>query len=392
MYDYLIVGAGLYGATFAERARAAGKRSLVIERRDHIGGNCYTEKVEGIDVHCYGAHIFHTNHPAVWAYVNRFAEFNNFVNSPVANYKGQLFNLPFNMNTFHAMWGVKTPAEAQAMIERQRHAAGIEEPSNLEEQAVSLVGHDIYEMLVKGYTEKQWGRPCRELPASIIKRLPVRLTFDNNYFNARWQGIPERGYTALVEKMLEGTEVCLSTDFLADREHFESLARKVVYTGPMDAFFDFCFGPLEYRSLKFKTRVENCSNYQGVAVMNYTDRETPYTRVIEHKHFNPVESRRTVVTEEYPATWTLGDEPFYPVNDARNATLFQRYLLLAEQHPNVIFGGRLGQYRYFDMDKVILEALMKARAELGVSFEDEKPEDRNMPLGAVNSEKRTGEA
>lgn len=363
-YDYLIVGAGLFGAVFAERAQSAGKTCLIVERRPHVAGNCFTENVEGIDVHRFGAHIFHTSNREVWDYVNRFAEFNNFVNSPVANYKGRLFNLPFNMNTFYAIWGTRTPAEAANTIARQCHAAGITEPRNLEEQAISLVGHDIFEILIKGYTEKQWGKDCKELPASIIKRLPVRLTYDNNYFNDRWQGIPMAGYTAMIENMIGKAEVRLGVDYLKERESLESVANKIIYTGPIDEFFDYCFGPLEYRSLRFETETLALENFQGVAVMNYTDRETPYTRVIEHKHFNPVSSPVTIVTKEFPASWQPGDEPFYPVNDATNALLYEKYKELASSHTNIIFGGRLGSYRYYDMDKVVAAALDLAKAEL----------------------------
>lgn len=363
-YDYLIVGAGLFGAVFAERAQSSGKTCLIVERRTHVAGNCFTENVEGIDVHRFGAHIFHTSNREVWDYVNRFAEFNNFVNSPVANYKGRLFNLPFNMNTFYAIWGTRTPAEAANTIARQCHAAGITEPRNLEEQAISLVGHDIFEILIKGYTEKQWGKDCKELPASIIKRLPVRLTYDNNYFNERWQGIPSAGYTAMIENMIGKAEVRLGVDYLKERKSLESIADRIIYTGPIDEFFDYCFGPLEYRSLRFETETLALENFQGVAVMNYTDRETPYTRVIEHKHFNPVSSPVTIVTKEFPASWRPGDEPFYPINDAANASLYEKYKELASEHPNIIFGGRLGSYRYYDMDKVVAAALDLAKAEL----------------------------
>lgn len=371
-YDYLIVGAGLFGSVIARRATQAGKRVLVIDKRPHIAGNIYTREVEGIPVHEYGAHIFHTSNEAVWRFVNRFAVFNNFVNSPVANYKGRLYNLPFNMNTFYAMWGVKTPAEALAKIEEQRAAAGITEPKNLEEQAISLVGTDIYRILIKGYTEKQWGRDCRELPASIIKRLPVRLTFDNNYFNARFQGIPEEGYTKLVAKLLEGVEVRLNTDFLLDRAYLSSLAHKVIFTGPIDAFFEECFGPLEYRTVRFETEVLPQENYQGVAVVNYTEREVPYTRIIEHKHFVfGTKGRRdvTVISREYPETWDASKEPYYPVNDEKNTRLYEKYAALAKSHPdaqNVIFGGRLGAYRYYDMDKVI-EAAFELAAREGLA-------------------------
>lgn len=363
-YDYLIVGAGLFGAVFAERAQSAGKTCLIVERRPHVAGNCFTENVEGLDVHCFGAHIFHTSNREVWDYVNRFAEFNNFVNSPIANYKGRLFNLPFNMNTFYTMWGTRTPAEAAETIARQRQAASITEPRNLEEQAISLVGHDIFEILIKGYTEKQWGKDCKELPASIIKRLPVRLTYDNNYFNDLWQGIPTAGYTAMIENMIGKAEVRLGIDYLKEEESLESVADRIIYTGPIDEFFNYCFGPLEYRSLRFETETLALENFQGVAVMNYTDRETPYTRVIEHKHFNPVMSPVTIVTKEFPASWQPGDEPFYPINDAANASLYEKYKELASSHPNIIFGGRLGSYRYYDMDKVVAAALDLAKIEL----------------------------
>lgn len=363
-YDYLVVGSGLFGAVFVQQAQARGRTCLVVERRNHIAGNCYTENIDGIDVHRYGAHIFHTSDEIVWRYVNQFAEFNNFVNSPIANYKGKLYNLPFNMNAFYAIWGTKTPAEAHAMIERQKHAAGIKEPRNLEEQAISLVGRDIYETLIRGYTEKQWGRPCTELPASIIKRLPVRLTFDNNYFNDRYQGIPVKGYTAMIEAMIGKAEVLLSTDFLFDREYFNRLANKVIYTGAIDEFFDFEFGALNYRSVRFETEILEEANYQGVAVVNYTERDIPYTRIIEHKHFNPIQTNRTVISREYPSEWSVGEEPYYPVNDEKNTKLYRRYLELADQFPKVIFGGRLGSYRYYDMDKVIAAALQRAEFEL----------------------------
>ena len=363
-WDYLIVGAGLFGATFAHKATAIGKRCLVIEKRNHIAGNVYTEAIDGIQVHKYGAHIFHTSDEKVWNYVNQFGRFNNFVNSPVANYKGKLYNLPFNMNTFYQMWGVTTPAEAQAKIEAQRKAAGIVEPKNLEEQAISLVGEDIYRILIKGYTEKQWGRDCKNLPASIIRRLPVRLTFDNNYFNDRYQGIPEDGYTALVENMLKGIEVQLNTDFLEHREELSAQADKVIFTGPIDAYFDYAFGPLNYRSVRFENEILPIENYQGVAVVNYNEREIPFTRIIEHKHFAFGKQPTTVISREYPSEWRLGVEPYYPINDAINSELYQRYKALAETQSNVYFAGRLGQYKYFDMDKVIAEALAFAEREL----------------------------
>lgn len=364
MYDYLIVGAGLYGAVFAQEAKKAGKHCLVIDKRGHIAGNIYTEQVEGIDVHRYGAHIFHTNNKAVWQYVNRFAEFNRYTNSPIANYKGEIYNMPFNMNTFNKMWGVITPDEAQAKIDAQRAAAGITEPKNLEEQAISLVGTDIYEKLVKGYTQKQWGRPCTELPAFIIKRLPVRLTYDNNYFNALYQGIPVEGYTKLVENLLAGTEVRLGVDYLAEKDKLDAMAEKVVYTGPIDAYFGYQLGALQYRSVRFETEVLDTPNYQGNAVVNYTDAETPYTRIIEHKHFVFGTQPKTVISREYSAEWKLGDEPYYPVNDEKNGALYQKYKALADGEPKVIFGGRLGEYKYYDMDAVIASALEKAKAEL----------------------------
>ena len=363
-YDYLIVGAGLYGAAFAQQAREAGKSVLVIDRRDHIGGNVYTEEVEGIQVHKYGAHIFHTNDKTVWEYVNRFAEFNRYTNSPVANYKGELYSLPFNMYTFNKMWNVVTPQEAANKIEQQRIAAGITEPRNLEEQAISLVGTDIYEKLVKGYTEKQWGRPCTELPSFIIKRLPVRLTFDNNYFNARYQGIPMGGYTKMVEKMLDGIEVRLNVDYLENKSHWDAMADKVVYTGSIDSYFDYCYGHLSYRSVRFETEVLDIPNYQGNAVVNYTDWETPYTRIIEHKFFEFGTQPKTVISREYSSEWHPGVEPYYPVNDEKNSALYARYKALAEKEDKVVFGGRLGEYRYYDMDAVLLSALKFSDLEL----------------------------
>ena len=364
-YDYLIVGAGLYGAVFAQQAKEQGKSALVIDRRPHIAGNVYTETVEGIHVHKYGAHIFHTNDRTVWEYVNRFAEFNRFTNSPVANYRGELYSLPFNMYTFNRMWGVVTPEEAAVEIERQRREAGITEPRNLEEQAISLVGTDIYEKLVKGYTEKQWGRPCTELPAFIIKRLPVRLTFDNNYFNALYQGIPIGGYTRMVENMLDGVEVRLGVDYLEDREALDALAAVTVYTGPIDAFFGFVYGPLEYRSVRFETELLDKPNFQGNAAVNYTDRETPWTRIIEHKWFqfgkddDGNELSKTVISREFSSEWKPGDEPYYPVNDAKNAALYAKYRALADRESRILFGGRLGEYKYYDMDQVIAAALRK---------------------------------
>lgn len=362
-YDYLIVGAGLYGAVFAQKANAAGKKVLVIDKRDHIAGNVYTKTVEGIHVHQYGAHIFHTNNQTVWDYVNRFATFNRFTNSPVANYHGELFSLPFNMYTFNKMWGVVTPEEAAAKIEEQKRQAGITNPRNLEEQAISLVGTDIYEKLIKGYTEKQWGRPCTQLPAFIIKRLPVRLTFDNNYFNALYQGIPVGGYTKLVEHMLEGIEVRLNTDYLANKAELDKLAQTVIYTGPIDAYFGYQLGNLEYRSVRFETEVLDIPNFQGNAAVNYTDRETPWTRIIEHKWFqfgkddNGNDLPKTVISREFSSEWKPGDEPYYPVNDAKNSALYQQYKTLAAGEKNVVFGGRLGEYKYYDMDAVIASAL-----------------------------------
>lgn len=355
-YDYLIVGAGLFGAVFAQEAMKAGKTCLVVDKCDHIAGNIYTKEVEGVAVHVYGAHIFHTSDKEVWDYVNRFAEFNNYINTPIANFHGELYNMPFNMHTFYAMWGVNTPAQAAAKIEEQRKAITWE-PRNLEEQAISLVGTDIYEKLVKGYTEKQWGRPCRELPAFIIKRLPVRLTFDNNYFNDRYQGIPVEGYTAMVEKMLAGAEIRLGVDYLENREELDALADKVLYTGCIDEYYGYRFGELEYRSLRFETEVLDEADHQGVAVVNYTDAETPYTRMIEHKHFVFGKQPKTVVTKEYPATWEKGMRPYYPVNNEKNQALYQQYKALADGEDKVIFGGRLGQYKYYDMDKVVRAAL-----------------------------------
>ena len=369
MYDYLIVGAGLFGAVFANEAKAAGKSVLVIDKRPHVAGNVYTRNVEGINVHEYGAHIFHTNNKPVWEYVNRFAEFNRFTNSPVANYKGELFSLPFNMYTFNKMWGVVTPEEAAAIIAEQRKEI-TGEPRNLEEQAISLVGRDIYEKLIKGYTEKQWGRDCRSLPAFIIKRLPVRLTFDNNYFNARYQGIPVGGYTKMVENMLSGVEVRLGEDYLRDQDKWDALARRVFYTGPIDAYFGYRLGTLEYRSVRFETETLNIPNFQGNAAVNYTDRETPWTRIIEHKWFEfgkDAEGNdlpRTVISREYSSEWKPGDEPYYPVNDEKNGALYAAYKALAEQEERVVFGGRLGEYKYYDMDQVIDSALQCAKREL----------------------------
>lgn len=369
-YDYLVVGAGLFGAVFAREAADAGKRVLVIDKRPHIAGNVYTEDIEGIHVHRYGAHIFHTNRKDVWEYVNRFAEFNRFTNSPVANYHGELYSLPFNMYTFHKMWGVVTPQEAAEKIREQREAAGITEPANLEEQAISLVGTDIYEKLVKGYTQKQWGRPCRELPAFIIRRLPVRMTFDNNYFDAAYQGIPKGGYTKLAAALLDGIEVRLETDYLRERETLRALADRVIYTGPVDAYFDYCLGALEYRSVHFETEVLDTPNFQGNAAVNYTDEETPWTRIIEHKWFEfgrddaGREIPKTVISREYSSEWKPGDEPYYPVNDEKNSALYDQYRELAAKEKGVCFGGRLGEYKYYDMDAVIASALEFCRQEL----------------------------
>lgn len=366
MYDYLIVGSGLYGAVCAHELTRAGKKVLVVEKRGNIGGNIYTENVEGIQVHRYGAHIFHTSDKAIWNYVNQFAEFNQYINQPVARYKDECYNLPFNMNTFTKLWrDVFTPAEAEARIAEERGKEYVAEPRNLEEQAINLVGRTIYEKLVKGYTEKQWGRPCTELPAFIIKRLPVRFTFDNNYFNDRYQGIPIGGYTGMIEKMLQGADVRLNCDFFAEKEALSASAKRIIYTGAIDRYFDFCFGALEYRSVRFETEVLDMPNFQGNAVINYTDREVPYTRIIEHKHFEFGTQPKTVISREYSAEWKPGDEPYYPVNDEKNGKLFERYRALAEQEKNVLFGGRLGQYKYYDMDDVIGAALAAVGAELG---------------------------
>lgn len=362
-YDYLVVGAGLFGATVAHEMTKHGKSVLVIEKRDHIGGNLYTEQIEKINVHKYGAHIFHTNEKKIWEYVTQFADFNRFTNSPVANYKGELYSLPFNMYTFNKMWGITKPEEAIAKIEQQKRESGIAEPSNLEEQAISLVGKDIYEKLVKGYTEKQWGRPCKELPAFIIKRLPVRFTFDNNYFNALYQGIPIGGYTKMIQNMLIGSEVRLNIDYLKNKEKFNGLANEIIYTGPLDAYFDFKLGHLEYRAVTFETNILNMDNYQGNAVVNYTDEETPWTRIIEHKWFefgkdeNGVDLDKTIISKEYSAEWEPGVEPYYPINDERNNDLAGRYAALVNKEENVYFGGRLAEYKYYDMDMIIEKAL-----------------------------------
>lgn len=370
-YDYLIVGTGLYGAVFAQQAIANGKSVLVIDKRDHIGGNIYTENIEGINVHKYGAHIFHTNNKEVWKYITQFAEFNRYTNSPVANYKGELYSLPFNMYTFNKMWNVTTPSEAKAKIEEQRASANVTEPKNLEEQAISLIGTDIYEKLIKGYTEKQWGRPCTELPPFIIKRLPVRLTFDNNYFNALYQGIPIGGYTEMIKKMLNGAEIRLGVNYLENKIDLDSLAKTVVFTGSIDSYFNYCYGELQYRSVRFETEILDTDNYQGNAVFNFTDRETPYTRIIEHKWFEFGKDKfgedipKTVISREYSSEWKLGDEPYYPVNDEKNNNLFLKYKSLAGKDPKVIFGGRLGEYKYYDMDVVISVALEKAKSVFG---------------------------
>ena len=364
-YDYLIVGAGLYGAVMAHELTKKGKRCLVIDKRSHIAGNIYCEDIEGIHVHKYGAHILHTSNKKIWEYMNQFAEFNNYINSPVAVYKDELYNLPFNMNTFSKMWGIKTPAEAKAMIEKQVKETGITEPKNLEEQGLSLVGKDVFEKLVKGYTEKQWGRSCSELPAFIIRRLPVRFTYDNNYFNDRYQGIPIGGYTKIVEKMLEGADVQTDTDYFEFRKSNPDIADTTIFTGMIDEYFDYQLGALEYRSVRFETEVLDTDNYQGNAVVNYTEREVPYTRIIEHKHFEFGTQPKTVITREYPVTWQEGMEPYYPVNDEKNGKLFAAYKELAEKEEHVIFGGRLGNYQYYDMDKVVEAALLKLE-EMGV--------------------------
>ena len=360
-YDYLIVGAGLFGSIFAHEMTKKGKKCLVIEKRDHVGGNVYTEEIENINVHKYGAHIFHTNNKDVWNYINQFADFNRYTNSPVANYNGELYNLPFNMNTFYQMWGVKTPDEAKAKINQQKEEFKIDNPKNLEEQAISLIGKDIYEKLIKGYTEKQWGRKCRDLPAFIIKRLPVRYTFDNNYFNDLYQGIPIGGYTKIIEKMLENIEVKLNTDFFNDKKKWMDIADKIIFTGMIDQYYDYCYGELEYRGLDFEFETLDMKNYQGNAVINYTDAETPYTRIIEHKHFEDSDSPKTIITREYPKTWKKGEEAYYPLNDEKNSELFKKYEKLSEKEDKVIFGGRLGMYQYFDMWQVIDEALKSVK-------------------------------
>lgn len=357
MYDYLIVGAGLFGSIFAYEAKKRGKICLVIDKRPHIGGNIYTKEVEGINVHEYGAHIFHTSNHEVWKYIQQFATFNRYTNSPIARYRDEIYNMPFNMNTFNKLWGVITPEQAKKKIEQQIKESGIIEPKNLEEQAISLVGRDIYEKLVKGYTQKQWGRRCDELPSFIIKRLPVRFTYDNNYFNDLYQGIPIGGYTPIIEKMLEGIDIRLNCDYFSKRKELETIANKIVFTGMVDQYYDYCFGELEYRSLRFETEVLEIENYQGNAVVNYNEYEIPYTRIIEHKHFEYGKQEKTVITREYPATWKKGDEPYYPMNDEKNNCLYEKYKALADKENKVIFGGRLGMYKYYDMHHIISEAL-----------------------------------
>ena len=370
-YDYIVVGAGLYGATFAREATDSGKKVLVLDKRFHIAGNAYTENVEGINVHKYGPHIFHTNIKAVWKYVNRFASFNRFTNSPIANYKGELYSLPFNMWTFNKIWGVVTPQEAKNIIENQKQSAKITEPKNLEEQAISLVGKDVFEKLIRCYTEKQWGRKCRDLPASIIKRLPVRFTFDNNYFSTLYQGIPIDGYTQMVKRMLENIDIQLNTDYLMDKMYFDKIADKIIYSGPIDAYFDYKLGALQYRSLRFETTVLNQPNFQGNAVVNYTDSETPWLRIVEHKWFTFGKDSRendlnkTIITHEYSTEWTAGNEPYYPINDEKNCALYEDYKKLASREKKVVFGGRLGEYRYYDMDEVIVAALAMSKKQFG---------------------------
>lgn len=363
MYDYLIVGAGLFSAVFAHEATKAGKTCLVLEKRDHIGGNCYTQNWNGIQVHKYGAHIFRTSNEEIWDYIRQFAKFNHFVNSPIANYNGRIFNMPFNMNTFSKMWNIRTPEEAKAIIAEQRKEI-VGTPRNLEEQAISLVGRDIYETLVKEYTEKQWGRPCQELPASILRRLPVRFTYDNNYFNDPYQGIPIGGYTQIIEKMFQGCEIWLNTDYNENPEKFRAMAHKVLYTGTIDSYFKYCYGPLEYRSLRFEHEELEMDNYQGVAVVNYTDINTPYTRIIEHKHFEFGTQPTTVISREYPLEWTKDIEPYYPINDSKNQERYDKYAELGRREKNVLFGGRLGEYRYYDMQDTILSALKLTKEEV----------------------------
>ena len=362
-YDYLIVGAGLFGSVFAERMTKKGKRCLIIDKKEHIAGHIYTKKIDGIDVHVYGAHIFHTSNKLVWEYVNQFAEFNNYINSPMAIYKDEIYNLPFNMNTFSKMWGIKTPMEAKKIIDKQILDANIRNPKNLEEQAINLVGFDIYQKLIKGYTKKQWGRDPKELPSFIIKRLPVRYTYDNNYFNDLYQGIPKEGYTSLIKNILTGIEVKLETNYFNNKNYFDSIAKKIVYTGPIDEFFNYKYGKLEYRGLKFEHEVLDLDNFQGNAVINYTDESVPYTRILEHKHFNPINCNKTIITKEYPADWNFGDEPYYPINDEINNNLYKKYLSLAEKEKSIIFGGRLAEYKYYDMHQVIESALKLSEKE-----------------------------
>ena len=364
MYDYLIVGAGLFGSVFAYEATKKGKTCLVVDKRKHIGGNVYTENIKGINVHKYGAHIFHTSNKMIWDYIQQFATFNRYTNSPIAIYKDEVYNLPFNMNTFNKLWGIKTPQEAKEIIENQRKKSGIINPSNLEEQAISLVGKDIYEKLIKGYTQKQWGKSCDKLPSFIINRLPVRFTYDNNYFNDLYQGIPVGGYTQIFEKMLASSDVRLNCDYLKHRDELNAIAKKIIYTGMIDEYFDYCYGELEYRSLRFDTEILNMDNFQGNAVVNYTDADVPYTRIIEHKHFEYGTQNSTIITKEYPKTWKRGDEPFYPINNEKNNILYSKYLTLAKQEKNVVFGGRLGMYRYFDMHNIIERSLECAKNEL----------------------------
>lgn len=364
MYDYLIVGAGLFGSVFACEATKKGKTCLVVDKRKHIGGNVYTENIKGINVHKYGAHIFHTSNKMIWDYIQQFATFNRYTNSPIAIYKDEVYNLPFNMNTFSKLWGIKTPQEAKEIIENQRKKSGIINPSNLEEQAISLVGKDIYEKLIKGYTQKQWGKSCDKLPSFIINRLPVRFTYDNNYFNDLYQGIPVGGYTQIFEKMLASSDVRLNCDYLKHRDELNAIAKKIIYTGMIDEYFDYCYGELEYRSLRFDTEILNMDNFQGNAVVNYTDADVPYTRIIEHKHFEYGTQNSTIITKEYPKTWKRGDEPFYPINNEKNNILYSKYLTLAKQEKNVVFGGRLGMYRYFDMHNIIERSLECAKNEL----------------------------
>jgi len=365
-YDFIIVGSGLYGATCAQRLTEFGKKCLIIERREHVAGNAYTEEVEGIHVHVYGPHIFHTNNEDVWKYVNRFAAFNSFINSPLANYKGSIYNLPFNMNTFTQMWGAITPQKAQERIEQDRRAEFVEEPQNLEQMAINLVGREIFEILIRGYTEKQWGRKSTDLPASIITRLPIRFTYDNNYYNSKYQGIPIGGYTAMVKKMLDGIDILVSTDYLANKAYFDKLAKHIIFTGPIDEYFRHCYGSLKYRSVHFETEIIDSEKFQEVAVVNYTDIETPFTRIIEHKHFEPGNQPKTVISREFSREWTLDSEPFYPIEDKHNTGLYKQYAKLAAQEKNVSFGGRLGAYRYFDMDEAIEMALNHANDLLAV--------------------------